>query len=228
MEEKTITVSGHGTLNIVPDVTRIDLTLKSLHETYAEAYSQAKEDADKLSAIMKKAKLDPTLPKTTSLEIEKQTRRDYDRNDNYRGDILIGFLLVHKVEIDLGMDKVLLNKVLHLIGQELKQAEIVIGHTVRDPRPAQLQMLERAVKDAKEKATIMATASGCQLGDVKSIDYSVHALHVYSQYQSIPCAEDVCCIGSNPDAALDITPNDIEQSERVNISWYLKQGAGEA
>ena len=55
----------------------------------------------------------------------------------------------------------------------LKQAEISIGYTVRDPRPSQLKMLERAVKDAKEKATIMAKACDCKLGLVKEIDYSV-------------------------------------------------------
>ena len=66
-----------------------------------------------------------------------------------------------------------------LIGQRLKQAEINIGYTVKDPRPFQLKMLERAVKDAKEKAAIMAKACGCQLGKVKTIDYSVQELHIY-------------------------------------------------
>lgn len=219
MEEKTITVEGYGTLNIVPDVTRINLTLDSLYDTYDKAYSQAKEDADKLSAIMKKVKLDTTLPKTLKLEIVKKARNEYFEDLKFKENIFLGFLLEHKVEIDLGMDNVLLNKVLHLIGQELKHAEITIGHTIRDPRPAQLQTLERAVKDAKEKATIMATASGCQLGDVKSIDYTA------KNFSSL-CNRSIQINASR--SVLNITPDDIEQSEKVKVSWYLKQGAGKA
>ena len=31
MNDKLITVTGKGTINVVPDVTRVELTLQSLH-----------------------------------------------------------------------------------------------------------------------------------------------------------------------------------------------------
>lgn len=217
MEENIITITGTGALHVVPDVTRVVLTLESLHDTYQDAYDQAKSNTDTLTRMMGELGLDAKLPKTTSFDIEKKTRNEYDKYKNYIGEKFIGFGLDHKVKIDLGMDNVLLNKLVRLIGRELKQAEISIGYTVKDPRPFQLKMLERAVKDAKEKAAIMAKACGCKLGSVKKIDYGQTEIHIYSQARNISAAEAPCCT----EQSLDITPDDLSVSDNVTVTWYL-------
>ena len=221
MDEKLITVTGNGAIHVVPDVTRVELSLVSLHDSYEQAYAQAKSDTDKLKDIMLELKLDTALPKTKSLDIEKKTQNEYDKYNHYKGEIFLGFELNHSVKIDLGMDNVLLNNLVRLIGRELKQAEISIGYTVKDPRPFELKMLERAVKDAKEKASIMAKACGCKLGLVKQIDYSVHELHIYSQARNIHEADEaLCCEPSS----LDIHPDDLAASQNVTVVWYLSNG----
>ncbi len=205
-------------MSVVPDMTRVELSLVTLHDSYEDAYRQAESDCSKLKDIMKELHLDVTLPKTKSLDIEKKTRRDYDANDHYIGDIFLGFQLNHQIKIDLGMDNVLLNSVVRLIGLKLKQAEISIGHTVKDPRPTQLKLLECAVKDAKEKATIIANASGCKLGSVHHIDYSVNELYIYSKTRDIHGADEaMCCEPSS----LDINPDDMNVSDSVTITWHI-------
>ena len=221
MEENLITVRGRGDIHVVPDVTRIDLMLVSLHDTYEDAYTQAKEDVDRLGEIMEEAKLAKSLPKTVQMDITKKTESEYDQFDHYRGEKFKGFQLMHKVKIDLGMDTVLLNSVVHGIGKKLKQAEITIGYTVKDSRPAQLKMLERAVKDAKMKAEIMAGAADCQLGDCKSINYSYNELHIYSQARTIHESEEACCCDPS---SLDITPDDLAATDTVEVVWNLKRG----
>ncbi len=221
MDEKLITVTGNGAIHVVPDVTRVGLSLVSLHDSYEQAYAQAKSDTDKLKNIMLELKLDTALPKTKSLDIDKKTQSEYDKHNHYKGEIFLGFLLNHNVKIDLGMDNVLLNNLVRLIGRELKQAEISIGYTVKDPRPFELKMLERAVKDAKEKASIMAKACGCKLGLVKQIDYSVHELHIYSQARNIHEADEALCCDPS---SLDIHPDDLVASQNVTMVWYLSNG----
>lgn len=218
MEENLIRVTGSGNIHVEPDVTRIELSLTSLHDTYEDAYKQAKNDTDKLRKIMEELKLDAKLPKTIRFDIAKKTKNEYDDDGHFEREIFLGFELDHCIKIDLGMDRVLLNSVVRLIGRELKQAEISIGYTVKDPRPVQLKLLERAVKDAKEKATIMAKASGSKLGAVKHIDYSVHELYVYSQARNIHNADEAMCCEA---ASLDITPDDKAMSDNVTIEWYL-------
>lgn len=223
MSDNFITVTGKGAIHVVPDVTRLDLTLTSLHDAYEDAYVQAKSNTERLSEIMRKLSLDVTLPKTIRFDIDKKTSREYDKFGNYKCDTFVGFALDHKVKIDLGMDNVLLNSVVKLIGERLKQAEINIGYTVRDPRPFQLRMLERAVKDAKEKASVMAEACGCALGQVKEINYSVQELHVYSQARMIHGADEAICCN---EASLDITPDDLSVSDDVTVIWYLLNKTG--
>ena len=224
MNEKLITVTGKGTIHVVPDVTRVELTLQSIHDTYEEAYAQAKSNTERLSQIMKEVSLDVTLPKTIRLDIDKKTQNEYDKFGNFKSKKFLGFELDHKVRIDLGMDNVLLNNIIKRIGKMLKQAEISIGYTVRDPRPSQLKMLERAVKDAKEKATIMAKACDCKLGLVKEINYSVQELHVYSQARMIHGADEALCCNEE---SLDITPADLSVSDDVTVVWYLSNNTKE-
>lgn len=181
-------------------------------------------NTERLSQIMKEVALDVTLPKTIRLDIDKKTQNEYDKFGNFKSKKFIGFELDHKVRIDLGMDNVLLNNIIKRIGKMLKQAEISIGYTVRDPRPSQLKMLERAVKDAKEKATIMAKACDCKLGLVKEINYSVQELHVYSQARMIHGADEALCCNEE---SLDITPEDLAVSDDVTVVWYLSNNTKE-
>ncbi|MCD8291565.1 MAG: SIMPL domain-containing protein [Prevotella sp.] len=218
MDENVITVTGKGAIHVIPDVTRLELTLQSIHDSYEEAYEQAKANTEKLGKVMSEVKLDSKLPKTIRLDIDKETVNEYDKYKNYTGQKFIGFALDHRVKIDIGMDNVLLNSIVKLIGQMLKQAEINICYTVRDTRPSQLRMLERAVTDAKDKAEIMANACGCKLGLVKNINYTVHELKIFSQARMIHGADEAACCNKE---SLDITPDDLEVSDNVTVEWYL-------
>lgn len=220
MEERIITVTGSGGVHIEPDVTRVSLQLESIHDNYNEAYAQGKDNACKLTAIMNELGLDKSLPKTIFFDIDKKTRAEYDKYKNYIGEKFIGFELDHRVKIDLGMDRILLGKLIKLIGHQLKQAEINIGYTVKNPRPSQLKMLERAVKDAREKATIMAQALGCTLAGVKNIDYTEHKLEIYCQTRQIRGADEACSCATE---SLDITPEDLAVEDHVKVEWFLTE-----
>lgn len=122
------------------------------------------------------------------------------------------------IRIDLGIDNVLLNKIVRGIGKFIEGADINIGYTVLDPRPAQLRMLEKAVKDAREKAYIMAKALGCELGNVINIDYGFHEVHVYAEARNIHSnAEASACTSDS----LDITPEDLSVNDNVQVEWEL-------
>ena len=56
MEENMIRVTGSGTIHVEPDVTRIELSLVSIHDSYEDAYKQAQNDNDKLKTNMEEAK----------------------------------------------------------------------------------------------------------------------------------------------------------------------------
>lgn len=220
MEEKIISVTGHGNIHVVPDVTRVELTLISLHDTYKDAYEQTKNDTDKIARIMESVKLSKNLPKTIRLDIDKKTTNVYDKFNNFKEQKFLGFQLTHLVKIDLGMDNVLLNKVVKAFGEQLKQAEINIGYTLKDSRPSQLRVIERAVQDAKQKAEIMAAAAGCKLGMCRRVHYGEGDVQFFSQARYIHGAEEATYCNRE---SLEITPDDLVMSDTVDVEWYLAE-----
>ena len=79
-------------------------------------------------------------------------------------------------------------------------------------------MIERAVKDAHEKADIMAKAANCKLGAVKDISYGQQHVTIYSQARNIHSNKEAMACDVN---SLDITPDDLVMSDNVDVSWHL-------
>ena len=79
-------------------------------------------------------------------------------------------------------------------------------------------MLERAVKDAREKANIMAGALSCMLSEVSKINYSHEDIHIYSQARNIHSAAEA---KASTAESLEITPDDLVISDDVTVEWVL-------
>lgn len=218
--ENTIHVTGRGAVHVVPDVTRLEVSVDRVYETYEEAYLKAKENSKWIYDILEYNGKSGKMAKTTKMDISEHTHSKYDSDGHYLCAVADGYSLDQRVRIDLGIDNVLLNKIVRGIGKFIDGAEIKIGYTIQDPRPAQLRMLEKAVKDAKEKAEIMAKALGCELGSVVNIDYGYQEMRVYAEARNIHSnAEATACTSDS----LDITPEDLSVSDNVRVEWELKQ-----
>ena len=215
-----ISVKGRGDIHVVPDVTRLEITVESVFMTYEEAYEQAKNNSSWMVQILEYNHLNGKLAKTIRFDISDHLVNEYDDDDHYIGKIKEGFDLTQRFKVDLGMNTVLLNKIVRGVGKFIKDAQINIGYTIQDPRPHHLKMIERAVKDARDKADIMAKAAGCTLGAVVSIEYHRQDIHVYSQARNIHSNKEA--MSCSP-SSLDIAPEDLVMGDDVNVTWELKE-----
>ena len=213
-----ISVTGRGSIHVVPDVTRIEVRVEGVFDTYEQAYQKAKDSSSWMVKILEYNKLSGKLCKTIRLDISDHKVSQYDDDDHYIGEINQGYDLTMILKIDIGIDNVMVNNLVRGVGKFISGAQINIGYTVQDPRPTQLKMLERAVKDAAEKASIMAAAAGCELGDVSEIQYERQDIHIYSQARNIHSNKEA--MASTPDS-LDITPEDLVFSDDVQVEWEL-------
>ena len=216
--EKLITVTGRGNIHILPDVTRVEVKIDSIFKNYDTAYQMAETNLKDIGEVMEKCKLSKQLPKTVRFSIDKHYHNVYDKGHYTGEEEFDGYQLKQVIRINLGMDNALLTKVVRGLGENLTDVEIEIGYTVKDPRPHQLKMLERAVKDAREKANIMATALGCMLAEVSKINYSHEDVHIYSQARNIHSAAEA---KASTAESLDITPEDLAISDDVTVEWVL-------
>ena len=222
--DKKITVTGKGAIHVVPDITRLEVTIATLHETYSDAYEMAKKNLTSMVKILEYNNKPGSLAKTVSMDIIEHEYSVKDAKGYHAYYEKDGYELHQKIKVDLGVDNVLVNKIVRGVGKFIEEAQIKIGHTVQDPRPYQLKMLERAVKDAKEKAKIMASALGCSLQDVFSINYSDTKIHIYSEARNIHSAAEAKA--STPEG-LDITPEDLSVSDEVTVEWTIENKQSE-
>lgn len=218
MNESTIKVVGTGYVHVVPDVTRLDINIRRVFDTYKDAYNCAKENTSWMVKILEYNKQPGSLAKTIQLDISDNMVNQY-KGSNYIGTKKEGYLLKQEIKVDLGIDNELVNNVVRGVGKFIDSAQISIGYTQQDPRPTQLKILARAVKDAHEKAAIMAEAAGCELGEVQSIEYGEREVHIYSQAREIHSNAEA---KASTASSLDITPDDLVVSDNVHVVWKLK------
>ena len=217
-DNRTIFVQGKGSIHIVPDIIRLEVMVESVFVDYETAYKQARENTQWMGKILEYNHLNKKLAKTIHFDITDHLIDEYDENDHYIGNIKDGFELSQRFKIDLGINNELLNKIVRGVGKFIKGAQIKIGYTIKDSRPYQLKIMERAVRDAYEKAEIMATAAGCKLGEVNSITYGKQDLMFHSQARHIHSNKEAMACDAN---SLNIEPDDMVMSDNVDVSWNL-------
>ncbi|MEZ3589960.1 MAG: SIMPL domain-containing protein [Muribaculaceae bacterium] len=221
-ELSRISVQGKGAIHVVPDVTRLEVTIEQWFADYGKAFDQAKENSSWMVKILEYNHKPGKLAKTVKFNIEDYTENEYDDDCNYIGKKKNGFMLEQVIKIDLSIDSYLVNCIVRGVGKFIPSAQINIGYTLQDDRPSQLKMLERAVSDARDKAKIMAEAVNCTIGSVLNISYHHQNVHVYSQARQIHSSSEA---KSSTPGSLDITPDDLVMSDTVDVTFELINSA---
>ena len=94
-------------------------------------------------------------------------------------------------------------------------AEFDVRFTVQDLEPLRNLAMAEAVKAARTKACLLTEAAGVTLGKLLQIDYSWSDIYVYSAPMTLPMTVSE----APPD--YDITPEDVEVEESVNVVWEI-------
>ena len=214
-----IRITGKGELSLRPDLTVINFTIKMLKPTYKESADYGTALLEHLTNKLESLGIDKDELKTESFNIKAMHRYEGTDNKEY---VFKGYYYDQRMILEINRDAELLNKILNILATTLHAPDIEISYSIKDKEAAKNMMLEKAVKDAKEKARIITVASGVELGRIVNIDYSYSkfefAVSPY-EYRSLKCAtmnsmdEDIC---------LDINPEDIKVSDSVTIAFEIK------
>ena len=92
------------------------------------------------------------------------------------------------------------------LGKAWPELEVNIAFIKKDTHDVKLQILESAVKDAREKAEVIATTLGHKLGGIISADYSKLSIDINYHEERLA----VCDCKMPESQSIDYTPDDIE------------------
>jgi Uncharacterized conserved protein len=127
--------------------------------------------------------------------------------------------LNQSLSIELPLDSVLTSKVMSTLGAAWPELEVNISFIRKDSHDVKLQILESAVKDAREKAEVIAMTLGHKLGGIVSVDYSRRSIDVYVGREDYNMVADLA--ESSGSQSVDYTPDDVEVGDTVETVWYL-------
>lgn len=209
--QKTIRVMGTGFVKIAPDTTRLTFSIDSKYDSYEKAYNEASLGNNGLRDALKKLNIPKESLKTSDFSISKH-REWISKEVRW----LVEYHLNQSLSIELPLDSVLTSKVMSTLGAAWPELEVNISFIRKDSHGAKLQILESAVKDAREKAGVIAMTLGHKLGGIVSVDYSKRSIDIEFHSDAELCEEK--CYGASP---VEYTPDDIEAGDTVETVWYL-------
>ncbi len=222
--ERTIRVTGKGNISVKPDMIRLILDLEDHREYYEETLRLSAEQVEILKDCFEKLGFKRKDLKTLSFNIDTRYE-SYQAKDKSWKQRFTGYEFKHRLKIEFDADNDRLGKVLYALGKLSITPEFRIVYTVKDPEASKNLLLGNAIKDSKEKASVLTEAAGVKLGEIQLIDYSWGEIEFTSRPMDRmmkPMVMEDCCYAAAPDSYdIDIEPDDIEVSDTVTVVWSI-------
>ena len=219
---RTITVRGTGTVSAKPDRIELTLNLSALDPDYQKA---AEEAGRKLEAV-RGAVADAGFPKdelkTTNFNVTTEYRGVHDpKTGEYRQEFA-GYRIFHGMLLAFPLSLDTLAELLGGISECGAEPEMNIRFTLADPGSFRKAALESAATDAREKAEILARASGVKLGKLLSVQYDWNEVRFASE-----TSFDAANYAGAPRLAkaafaADMSPQDIKLTDNAGFVWEIE------
>ncbi len=154
-----ISVSGTGTVTVMPDIAILQLGVEVTSDTVGDARDEAAEAMDRVRESLSEHDIDDDDIRTTSFNIFPQ----YDFRSEQRR--LIGFTVNNQVSItvrEIDDAGEILDDAIRAGGDSIRVSSI--SFSVDDPESAMDEARVAAVADARNRAETLATAAGVSVG----------------------------------------------------------------
>ena len=221
--ERTIRGTGKGNLSVKPDTVRLVMTMEGMKEEYDAALKESAHMTDYLKQMFSDLGFELEDIKTLNFHVSAEYE-SYQAKDKSWKRRFEGYKYVHQMKIEFPADNKRLGKVLYKLGHSTVRPEFRIEYTVAEPEKCKNELLKNAVTDAKAKADVLSKASGVNLGEIITIDYSWAEIDFVSRPMDKLMLEECCVRSCEPDEAydIDINPDDIDVTDNVTVVWEIK------
>ncbi len=215
MDKRTIAVKGVGTASSKPDFVILSLRVSETNVDYQNAVNGANERVLALEKVVVDIGFDKTDLKTRSFNVE--TEYDNVEEGNRYKRVFAGYRCVYDLKLSFDMNAERLSETLIAISKSASGAEVDVRFTVKNPEAVKAELLKSAAKNAREKAEILAEASGVTLGELLAINYDWTEVVFASETRY--CRSE--CVKYDM-AMPEFTPDDIESSDSATFVWEIK------
>lgn len=214
---REIRITGTGSIKVRPDMTRVTMTISDIDKQYDKALAASSENSERLREIVSGLGFSASDLKTVSFDVKVENVGYRDRNDNWK-ERFVGYRVNHCLKVEFESDNQLLGKLLGAVAACSANPQFKINFFVKDNEGAKNLLLGNAIKDAKQKASVLAEASGVVLKEIQRIDYSWGEVRFESREELFDSAPS----GATESLRFDIEPDDISTSDSVTVVWEIE------
>ena len=217
---RTIRVTGKGQIKVRPDTTRIIMSLEGLYKDYNETLRLSSQYTETLKDILSGFGFERSDLKTLNFSVDTEYESYKDRDGSYK-QRFTGYRYRHMLKVEFDSDNERLGKILYALANGKVRPEFRISYTVKDPETTKNTLLGKAIKDAREKASVLTEAAGVGLKDIQSIDYSWGEIDFEYRPMDGGILAERCLAEPTAAYSLDIEPDNIEVSDTVTVVWEI-------
>lgn len=213
-------VTGRGRISVKPDRIRLMLTLSDVKKDYDKALKEASAKSAELQKAFCGCGFSEEDLKTVNFSVDAEYTGYSDKDGNWK-QRFVGYRFNQMLKIEFPLDNDRLGQILYALAKSGVKSEFRIQYTVSNPEACRNELLGKAVSDAKEKAAILAEASGVKLGAIQAIDYSFGTMEIYSEpvnFRSMKVAESCC---EDNAYGMNIVADDIQLDDNVTVSFEI-------
>ena len=215
--QRTISVQGYGSVSVKPDVANINFNLSSTNIDFKKAVDELNTKVNSLSKALRKVGISKDDIHSSNYTINKEFKHNYKTGEKK----FLGFKVSHSIALQTKADTKSVNKVFEAIIKSINDVELNLSFGIKNPEKSKDEMLSKAIKDAKNKAEVMAEASELELGEVVSINYHTAPVRYGGGSNRIMLSKRMA-MDASPVMVEDFNPADIKQSTTVDVVWMIK------
>ncbi|TAJ11370.1 SIMPL domain-containing protein [Marinilabiliaceae bacterium JC017] len=213
--ERTLVITGKGKLSVNPDLVIIKFPVKARDLNYVTAVEKLNTQVKLIRNTIDSLGVGMENLKTKDFRVNTLTRW----NKRTEQDDFLGFSAQHDLVLEIPFDHALVNRIINSITKCDNGIEFRIEFGVRDKESCLKELLVNAIKNAKEKALIIAKTADVLLQEILNINYSFADVYFHSDTKLCYDNNSMMC----GDALMpDINPSDIDMSENVTVTWRIE------
>ena len=209
-ENRYITVTGVGTISVVPDAVRFNATVSTVGTTNAEALSSAVKSAAALRRVLKDIGIATNDIRSTNISVFPEYNWAQET-----GTKITGYRASQSFDVlvrTASKAGIIIEAVVTTVGNNIQIGGII--PTILNPSLATKDARTAAVSNAKSKATSYAKLLGTSIGKVLSLEEQ--SSPVYSS--AVPISK----VGSADAVAVEIDLGEQDVTVIITVRWALK------
>ena len=216
--DRILKVKGTGRMKITPDTVSMAIDMREILPGYAAAVEASAKNTNALADALAGEGFDRGLLKTVSFDVA--AKFDYVRDERGNSERrFLGYEYAHELTYDMPRDNARLSAFLNVLTRF--NFGFSFRFTVKDAERVKNDLLAAAVKDATEKAAVLAAAAGVKLLAPAEIDYSSADTQVRSRAFMAAEFSDNALARSSAPVSVDLNPDDIGVSDTVTVVWTI-------